>query len=72
LQTALRSLMDVLLACDLQALQQFTEIRPALVAQGVQELGALEAAVQGLQFDVAHALCQAIARRHAARSESAA
>jgi HPt (histidine-containing phosphotransfer) domain-containing protein len=72
LQAALRSLMDVLQACDLQALQQFADIRPALAALGADELDALEAAVHSLQFDVAHALCQSIARRHAAQSPSVA
>jgi two-component system sensor histidine kinase/response regulator len=72
LDVALRRLMDVLLACDLQALSQFAEVRPALAALGTDELEALETAIHNLQFDVAHALCQTIAQRHAGQAPSAA
>ena len=62
---ALKGLAVLLQVSDLQALQHFAEIRPALATVGAQQLGELELAVQGLQFEVAHTLCQAMLRQYA-------
>ncbi len=67
---ALTGLAVLLQASDLQALQHFAEIRPALAAVGAEHLADLEIAVQGLQFDQAHALCRTMLRKFAPRPAS--
>ncbi|MFZ2327890.1 MAG: ATP-binding protein [Rhodoferax sp.] len=70
IHAALTGLAALLQASDLQALQHFAEIRPALAALGVEQLSELEAAVQALQFDQAHALCRTLLRQFAPRPAS--
>ncbi|OYU32981.1 MAG: hybrid sensor histidine kinase/response regulator [Comamonadaceae bacterium PBBC2] len=60
LQAALAELAPLLAASDLTALERFTALRPALAYLPTGQLAPLEAALQSLELDQAHALCVAL------------
>jgi PAS domain S-box-containing protein len=58
-QAALQSLMPLLAASDLSALERFAEIRPAIAILPGEFIDQLEAALQDLDLDAALAICKA-------------
>jgi hypothetical protein len=57
-QAALQSLMPLLAASDLSALERFAEIRPAIAILPGEFIDQLEAALQDLDLDAALAICK--------------